>query len=177
MRATVLASVIAGLAFSGPAIAGTADNDRSTFETIRGTWSGPGEIVAGKYKGTRFICNFTGSTPNGRIGMSLDGTCRVGMFTQRMSASVERRGSGYRGAFMDGAAGDGLDVIGGNVDQRKVVMAIHRKDLKGAMLAKLNSKDSMNVTVSVRVGNDLVPVIGMNLKRTDGTATGSVRPD
>ena len=36
------------------------------------------------------------------------------------------------------------------------------------------SADQMNVTISVRVNSDLVPVIGMNLKRIDGTATGSI---
>ena len=32
----------------------------------------------------------------------------------------------------------------------------------------------MNVTVSVRVAQDLVPVIGMSLKRVDGTAVGAI---
>lgn len=32
----------------------------------------------------------------------------------------------------------------------------------------------MNVTISVRVDKEMVPVIGMSLKRIDATATGSV---
>jgi hypothetical protein len=32
----------------------------------------------------------------------------------------------------------------------------------------------MNVTISVRVNKDMVPVIGMSLKRLDDTATGTV---
>jgi hypothetical protein len=32
----------------------------------------------------------------------------------------------------------------------------------------------MNVTVSVRVDKELVPVIGMNLKRIDNIAVGSI---
>jgi len=32
----------------------------------------------------------------------------------------------------------------------------------------------MNVTVSVRVEDQLVPVIGMSLKRVDGTAVGTI---
>ncbi len=51
-----------------------ADKDKQFFQTIEGQWSGPGEIVAGKYKGTKFVCNLAGSTPDESVGMTLDGT-------------------------------------------------------------------------------------------------------
>lgn len=166
--------------FAAVAIAGTAgtasaaDRDQKLFETARGEWTGPGEIVAGKYKGTKFTCNFTGATPKGKVGMSLDGACRVGLFTQKMSASFERRGKNYKGTFMDGAAGKGLDIVSGNVDGRKVVMALNRNQLDGAMLARLADENTMTLTVSVRVDEQLVPVIGMKLKRSEPRAVGSV---
>lgn len=155
--------------------AAASDKDRRFFERVEGQWSGPGEIVAGKYKGTRFVCNFTGATPEGKIGMSLDGGCRVGLFTQKMSASIEHKGrQGYRGSFMDGAVGEGLDVISGSVTNERVVFNLNRNQLDGAMLARLPDKDSMHVTVSVKVEGQMVPVIGMNLKRTDAVTVGSV---
>src|SRR3954452_154946 len=78
-----------------------AEPDKQFFHSVEGKWVGPGEIVAGKYKGTKFTCNFNGSTPDGKIGMTLDGDCRVGMFTQKMSATVEHTGrDGYKGNFM-----------------------------------------------------------------------------
>lgn len=161
------------VAFGGAAQA--SEKDKRFFSQVEGEWSGPGEIVAGKYKGTKFICNFKGATPNGKVGMSLDGGCRVGLFTQRMSASVEHKGrQGYRGTFMDGAIGQGLDVIGGNVSGRKVVLSLNRNQLDGAMLASLPDKDTMHVTVSVKVDRQMVPVIGMNLKRVDQRAVGSI---
>ncbi len=106
--------------------------------------------------------------------MTLDGACRVGMFTQKMSATVERKGKGYTGKFLDGAAGKGLDVVAGNVDGRKVVLSLNRNQLKGAMLARLPDENTMNVTVSVKVEKQMVPVIGMSLKRVDAAAVGSV---
>ncbi len=154
--------------------AAAADRDADFFKTVEGEWSGPGEIVAGKYKGTKFICNFTGSTPANTAGMALDGSCRVGVFSQKMSASVERVGRDYKGKFLDGAAGKGLDVISGNVDDGRVVFGLNRKKLKGALLANLADPDNMKVTVSVRVNKELVPVIGMNLKRLDVSSTGSI---
>ncbi|MDH6232802.1 hypothetical protein M2281_003401 [Mesorhizobium soli] len=158
------------------AIRGGTERDKKFFETVEGEWVGPGEIVAGKYKGTKFNCTFTGSTPAGKVGMTLDGGCRVGVFTQKMSATVEHSGNkGYRGMFLDGAAGKGLDIVAGNVvDAHKVVFSLNRNQLKGVMQARIPDDNTMTVTVSVRVDEQLVPVIGMNLKRVDGSAVGAI---
>jgi hypothetical protein len=143
---------------------------------MEGTWGGAGEIVAGKYKGTKFNCTFAGTTPARKLGMKLDGGCRVGVFMQKMSASVVQGGSaGYKGQFMDGAAGSGLDITAGNVvNDRKVVFSIHRNDLRGIMQARLPDADTMNVTISVRVEETMVPVIGMSLKRLDDISVGAI---
>ncbi|RUT97642.1 hypothetical protein EOD23_28345 [Mesorhizobium sp. USDA-HM6] len=153
-----------------------AEPDKQFFRSVEGKWVGPGEIIAGKYKGTKFTCNFNGSTPDGKVGMSLDGDCRVGVFTQKMSATVERKGrDGYKGNFMGGSAGNGLDIIGGNVvDPQKVVFTINRNQLNGVMQARIPDDNSMTVTVAVRVNKQLVPVIGMSLKRVDTVEVGSI---
>jgi hypothetical protein len=164
----LLLSVVSLALFSvGVVPASAVDRDAAFFKTVEGKWSGPGEIVAGKYKGTKFICNFMGETPEHKVGMSLDGSCRVGVFTQEMSASIERQRTGYKGQFLDGAAGKGLDVVSGDVQGTKVVFSLNRKQLNGAFLAHMTGKDAMRVTVSVRVDKELVPVIGMDLKRID----------
>lgn len=173
-----LSLATAALTLAGVVSALASERERQFFHSVEGQWSGPGEIVAGKYKGTKFICNFTGSAADPKIGMSLDGGCRVGVFTQRMSATIEKAaGKGFRGSFMDGAGGKGLDVIGGSVSGNKVVFALNRKALNGAMLARLPDENTMNVTVSVRVEDELVPVIGLSLKRLDGGSVGAVAND
>lgn len=164
--------LIAGLAatalgIAAPHAAAAGERDAAFFHNVEGKWTGPGEIVAGKYKGTKFVCNFEGSTPDGKVGMALDGGCRVGMFTQNMSATVERSGGHYRGTFLDGAKGKGLDVIDGDVSGSKVVFELNRKALNGAMLAHLSDANTMNITISVKVDRQLVPVIGVNLKRVE----------
>lgn len=178
-RVLALPVLLAGLgaAIGLPHEAAAAEaSDARFLQTVSGTWSGPGEIVAGKYKGTKFVCNFIGSTPQGKVGLTLDGGCRVGIFTQKMKASVERKGrNGFVGTFLDGAEGSGLDVESGNiVDGKKVVLALHRKQLRGVMQARLADEDAMIVTISVRVQDQMVPVIGVSLKRTDDTAVGAI---
>ena len=159
------------------AVAPADANDREArfFRQIEGKWRGPGEIVAGKYKGTKFTCEFAGETPSNKLGMTLDGGCRVGLFSQKMKASVKRGGGSYTGTFLDGAQGEGLDVVAGSVSPSRAVLTLKRNQLDGAMLARLASKNQLNITVSVNVGDTLVPVIGMKLDRVDAVAVGSVR--
>lgn len=171
----VLAAAFTTFALTAPPVLADTARDARFFQGVEGQWRGPGEIVAGKYKGTKFICDFQGATPSKSTGMSLDGSCRVGLFTQKMSASVKRSGGTYKGAFLDGALGEGLDVIAGNVTDDRAVLTLKRKDLNGAMLVRQANANTLNVTVSVRVGEELVPVIGMSMNRVDGTATSSIK--
>jgi hypothetical protein len=153
------------------------DRDTVFFESVAGSWKGPGEIVAGKYKGTKFVCNLSGDAVEGNAaGISLDGHCRVGVFNQKMSALITRKGATYTGRFLDGSAGDGLDIVSGKITGDRAVMAINRKTLDGAMIARLHDTETMNVTISVKVGKQMVPVIGMTLKReAQKIATGALR--
>ena len=168
---------LAALALSAAAAVAPAEaSDRQFFDSIAGQWQGPGEIVAGKYKGTKFSCNLAGDSMTSKNeGITLDGNCRVGVFSQKMSATITRKGKTYTGKFLDGAAGEGLDVVSGRVGADNVVVGINRKALDGAMIARLTNPETMNITISVKVGETMVPVIGMTLKRDlDQIATGSV---
>jgi hypothetical protein len=176
MKRTVL-SAAAALAVlvsttASPVLA--ADQDKTFFEGVQGEWAGAGEVVAGKYKGTKFNCSFTGTSHPQKVGMALDGSCRVGVFTQVMSARFEKNGKAYSGTFLDGAEGKGLNVTSGNVTGDKAIFGLHRAQLRGAMLARLADPSTMNVTISVRVNEDMVPVIGMSLKRVDMSAVGAI---
>jgi hypothetical protein len=164
------AKLLAGLALAASAFfaavpAVTAAGDEVFFDKVVGQWGGPGEIVAGKYKGTKFVCSLSGESLAKNPGMALDGTCRVGIFSQRMRAEVAKDGGTYKGAFLDGALGKGLDIVSGNVAGNQIVVGLDRKQLKGAMIAKLDGKDKLNISISVRVAEELVPVIGMSLTR------------
>ena len=166
-RLLIPAVLLSASLCAAPALA----NDSVFFERVQGSWVGPGEVVAGKYKGTKFTCTLKGAATNSTAGMLLDGSCRVGVFTQKMSAKVERRGRGYKGKFLDGAEGNGLDIVSGNVDGQRVVFALNRNQLNGAMSARLPDENTLNVTVSVQQDKKLIPVIGMQLKRTRETAS------
>jgi hypothetical protein len=151
--------------------------DKAFFQQVSGSWRGPGEIVAGKYKGTKFTCNLVGAPTGGsEAGIKLDGTCRVGVFQQPMSAVISQEGSTYKGKFLDGADGKGLDVVSGAVNDSTVVIGLNRQKLNGVMVARVQNDKSMNVTISVKVEDRLVPVIGLTLQRQAGEmAVGSIQ--
>jgi hypothetical protein len=161
------------ITMSGGIVPAFAGSDSGFFQQVQGRWVGPGEIVAGKYKGTRFNCDLMGVANGGGSGVDLEGTCRVGVFTQVMKASIVKGGKSYRGTFLDGADGKGLDITSGSIDGNRVVFAMVREQLRGAMVAKVANKNQMSVTISVDVSKQMVPVIGMNLKRIDDKATAS----
>jgi len=145
------------------------------YSGIQGKWSGPGEIVAGKYKGTKFVCTFDGSNPVGKTGMNIDGSCRVGVFSQPMNANIIKSGNSYSGKFLDGAKGKGMDVTGARYTRNRVIASIKRNSLDGTVITNLENPNRMKITISVKHEGKNVPVIGMNLKRLTGSVvTGSV---
>jgi hypothetical protein len=172
-RGVAAASLAALTCAASPAFSG---DDKAFFEQVAGQWKGPGEIVAGKYKGTKFTCDLTGEPAEGAAaGIKLDGTCRVGVFKQPMSALITQKGKTYTGKFLDGANGKGLDIVSGNVAKDKVVVGINRKKLNGAMIARLQDPSTLNITISVKVEDAMVPVIGVSLSRqVDNMAVGSI---
>lgn len=160
------AAILAVAALMPVTVADAASRDKRFFESVAGVWKGPGEIVAGKYKGTKFTCNLTGLPAEGKeTGLKLDGTCRVGMFSQPMSAVISQAGGSYKGQFLDGAEGKGLDIVSGSVTGNRAVMGINRNKLNGAMVARLEEDDAMNITISVKVEDRMIPVIGLKLNR------------
>jgi hypothetical protein len=167
--------LVATSLMSASAYAGT--NDKVFFQNASGTWKGPGEIVAGKYKGTKFTCDLEGIPEDGSsVGIELKGTCRVGVFKQPMSALISQNGGTYKGQFLDGAAGKGLDITSGNVSDDKIVVGILRKKLNGAMIARFADDKTLNVTISVKVEDQMIPVIGLKLNRQlDDVAVGSIK--
>jgi hypothetical protein len=178
-------SLMGGLAAMLPVTHGVAvsevqaaSRDDVFFSSVVGAWKGPGEIVAGKYKGTKFTCDLTGEPVSLKdTGIKLGGTCRVGVFKQPMSAVITRVGNSYEGKFLDGAEGKGLDIVSGQVSGDKVVVGINRAKLNGAMVARVQNPNSMNITISVKVADQMVPVIGLSLTRDiDQMAVGAIKP-
>ena len=154
-----------GAALALASIPTPAEASARYFRSVDGVWKGAGSVVAGKYKGTRFNCRLNGSQARGSE-LAIDGTCRIGLFTQKITARLARSGKSYRGTFLDGAKGKGMDITSGRVGANKLTVAINSKGLTGAIVANLVARNQLRVSVSVRVSSGrYVPVVGLNLTK------------
>ena len=91
-----------------------------------------------------------------------------------MRQRLQELGADHLGGPFDGAAGEGLDIVSGKVSGKRVTMNINRSKLSGAMTARIPNANAMNVAVSVRVDDQMIRVIGMDLKRVEGGPVGDV---
>jgi hypothetical protein len=122
------------------------------------------------------VLALTGLPADGNLtGLTLDGTCRVGVFSQPMKATISEVGGKYQGQFLDGAEGKGLDIVSGAVTGDRVVMGINRKKLNGAMVARLHNDSALNITISVKVEDRMIPVIGLKLNRQAEAYAGAIK--
>jgi len=154
------------LLFAGSVQARDGARERVFLQSFEGQWSGAGEIVSGKYKGTRFHCNFVGAAQTREVGLSLDGHCRAGLFGQAMKAQITRRPSGaFLGYFNDGARAQGMDITAARIGADHMQFDLNRQNLQGTMLARLETQDEMSIILSVKVMDEFVRVVGLNLKR------------
>jgi len=164
MRRFLLWAIV--IIFAGAAQARDGARERVFFQSFEGQWKGAGEIVSGKYKGTRFNCHFVSTPQIGEVGLLLDGNCRVGLFSQAMKAQISRRPSGaFLGYFNDGARAQGMDITSAQIGADHMQFDLNRQNLQGTMLARLEAQDEMSITLSVKVMGEFVRVVGMNLKR------------
>jgi len=100
--------------------------------------------------------------------MSLDGSCRVGLFSQAMKAKIVQRGEGvFLGHFNEGAKAQGMDITAARIGADHMQFDLNRQNLQGSMLARLEAQDKMSIALSVKVMGEFVRVVGVHLKRDD----------
>lgn len=145
--------------------------DRAAFlQSVRGVWSGKGQVVAGRYKGTKFSCNFTAPSSAALTDMQLNGACRTGIFSQPIKASISGKGDTFQGSFNEGAQANGLDIVAGRVEKNRLTLELNREKLKGHMTARLVNDNSLNIVLAVKIDDEIIPVIDMNLTRAEPAA-------
>jgi len=166
--AKYLASLLFLIMACSAGMVNAATQEERFLTSIAGQWSGPGEVVAGKYKGTKFTCTFAGISAITEVGMTLDGTCRIGFFSQSIKAKFARGAAGYSGTFNEGAQAQGLDITSGRIKKNHMVFNLNRQRFNGSMTAHLADSNSMKITLAVKIESAVIPVIDMTLTRTGG---------
>lgn len=173
MSKIVTKIVIILVLVSSPAHAGI----EKFFGDIKGEWFGNGEIIAGKYQNTRFQCSLKGIATL-KTAMEVTGKCRVGPFSQPITAKIKQTKNGeIKGEFLEGinedGVGNGINIISGKLKGNKLIVQLNRKKLDGAMVTNLKDQNTIEVSISVKLKGQLIPIIGLTLNRKDDLASDS----
>jgi hypothetical protein len=163
-----------------------ASRDPGPFiQRFSGEWRGTGHVLIGPENGLKFHCALEGDPSRSQLTFAMRGKC----WTKQLSAAVHARvrynadTDRFYGAFMDGAQGDGADIVGERTGDG-FFLKLSRGKAQGRVLAEPVGEDRMKVVISIhdRVNNRDVPVAAMGFARAgaagppsgEASATGSL---
>ena len=184
-------ATLAVLALSLPAISlpGTAiaeENDAATFmERFSGEWRGTGKLLVGPETGLKFHCALDGDPSRTELTFDMTGKCWAGKLSAQVYARLHYNAETNRlyGDFLDGAEGNGVDVIG----ERKgegFSLVLSRGMAQGELVAIPAGRNKMTITIllndSTRTRSMAVAAMGFarkgekHLPAYDPVVTGSL---
>ena len=174
-------------AVSLPAPATAEENDAARFmKQFSGEWRGTGRLLVGPETGMRFHCALDGDPSRTKLTFHMNGKCWAGGLSAQVYARLHFNAETNRfyGEFMDGAEGDGVDVIG--VRKRSgFSLLLSRGMAKGELIAKPAGRNKMTITIllsdSTRTRSMAVAAMGFarkgetHLPPYDPVVTGSLK--
>lgn len=173
--AFALFATLVATALGPPAKANDAAAD--FMARFSGAWLGAGELLLGSENGMKFSCELNGNPSKSQLTFGMKGRCWMG----RLSAPVHARlrynaeTDHFYGAFMDGAEGNGVDLMGARAGEG-FSLKLTRGSAQGRLAAEKVNPDQMKITIYYRDrANDReLPVVAMGFTRKD---SGSTLPD
>ena len=173
MSRALLCALFAALAMSAPAPAHAADA-ADFIEKFSGEWLGTGQILFGSENGLKFHCALNGDPSRTQLTFGMKGRCWMGALSAPVHAQLRFHAATdqFYGQFMDGAEGDGVDVVGTRAGDG-FSMQLTRGPLQGRLAADAINADQMKVTIYYRsrVQKRDVPVLALGFTRKDSGAT------
>lgn len=163
----------AALAVAAAALPARADELMTQFS---GEWEGTGLLLFGPQYGTKFNCELKGNPSDSQLNFNLTGRCWLGALSAPVRARLRYNADTrqYYGEFMDGADGQGADIVGARAGEA-ISLRLMRGRLQGRLTAETVTDDQLKVMMFYRdmENNRELPVVAMGFARK---GTGSL-PD
>ena len=143
----VLALSLPGLSL--PSTASAGENDAATFmERFSGEWRGTGRLLIGPETGMKFHCALDGDPSRTELTFGMNGKCWAGRLSAQVYARLHYNAETNRfyGDFLDGAEGNGVDVIGERKDEGFSLL-LSRGMTQGELIAKPAGLNKMTITI------------------------------
>ncbi len=161
------------LAFSTAATA-RADDAADFMARFSGEWLGTGQLLLGAENGLKFHCELKGDPSASQLTFSMSGRCWMGVLSAGVSAQLRYNAETKRfyGEFMDGSAGDGLDIVGAR-DGDGFSLKLVRGPAQGHLTADAVNADQLKVMMFYRdrAHDRDLPVVAMGFTRKDAGTT------
>ena len=139
-----------------------------------GEWLGTGQLLIGSDNGLQFHCALNGDPSRTRLTFGMTGRCWMGKLSAPVHAQLRFHAEGDRfyGQFMDGAEGDGVDIVGERAGEG-FAMQLSRGMVQGRLTADAVNSDQLKVMLYYhsRAHNQDIPVVAMGFTRKGAGAT------
>ncbi|MGQ7792638.1 hypothetical protein ACUN0C_09535 [Faunimonas sp. B44] len=171
----VPALALAALVATAPAAMAAPDEALTFMQRFSGEWLGTGQLLIGPQVGTKFHCALAGDPSRTQMTLGMTGKCWMGSLSAPVYANIRynEETARFYGAFMDGAAGNGVDLMGSQTD-KGVSLRLVRGPAQGSMVAEPIGDKQMKVVLSLydRKNDRHIPVAAMGFTRKEASEMG-----
>lgn len=160
---------------AGVSLPARADDAADFMARFTGEWLGSGQLLVGSESGLKFDCELDGNPSRTQLTFAMKGRCWMGALSAPVHAKMRYNAETNRfyGEFMDGAQGDGLDIVGARAGE-DFSLQLTRGPAQGRLTAETVNPDQMKITIFLRDrANDReLPVAAMGFTRKEAGAIG-----
>ncbi len=164
----VLSLALAGF-LAVVATSASADDAADFMERFSGKWLGTGSLLFGPENGLEFNCELEGKPSRSQLTFGMRGRCWMGTISGPVFARLHYNAEHNRfyGQFLDGAEGDGLDIVGARKGEG-FSLDLARGQAQGNLHAEAIGENQMKVLISYRdrANNRYLPIAAMGFTRT-----------
>jgi len=167
----LFASIACSSAGAGPTL---SPSDPGAFlERFSGEWRGTGRVLIGRDSGLKFHCALEGEPSRTKLTFAMKGKCWAGKLSALVHASLRYNADNDRfyGDFMDGAEGQGADIVGERAGEG-FFLKISRGAAQGRVFAEPVGGNQMKVILSLhdRATKRDIPVAAMGFAKGDAAS-------
>lgn len=146
-----------------------AGDDAARFiERFSGEWRGTGKLLIGPDTGMKFHCSLNGDPSRSQMTFGMKGKCWAGRLSAPVFARLHynRDNNKFYGDFMDGAEGDGVDIVAERAG-KGFSMWLSRDQLQGELVANPAGESKMTIMISLidHKNDRKIPVVAMGFAR------------
>ncbi len=152
-----------------------ADDAADFMARFSGEWLGTGQLLVGSETGLTFHCELDGDPSRTQLTFGMTGRCWMGSLSAPVHARLRYNADTNRfyGRFMDGAEGDGLDIVAERAGEG-FSMQLARGSAQGRLTAEAVNGDQLRIVIFYRdrARNRELPVVAMGFTRKDSGVAG-----